>query len=320
MRLPESLQTSIDQIVQASSPNALKKAREALSQEYRQGDFSQSIFSDEGKKLAYLAARFPATYAAIQKVMAEVRERIPGFTCRKILDLGAGPGTATWAALDLMPELEEAALIEKSPGAVGLGKELMRGFPNLKKGEWICRDLESEETFPSADLAIASYSIGELKHPESVIVRLWKADISYLIIIEPGTPRGYRHILSARDQLLRAGAHLIAPCPHSKACPLKDGDWCHFSARLERTKLHRLLKEGSLGYEDEKYSYLIVSRKPVLAPPGSRILRHPQKGSGHVRLALCTDTGQREERVVSRKEKEIYRAARDAEWGGVWYS
>jgi ribosomal protein RSM22 (predicted rRNA methylase) len=47
-------------------------------------------------------------------------------------------------------------------------------------------------------------------------------------------------------------------------------------------------------------------------------VRVPQKGSGHVRLPLCTQEGTLEQKLVTRRSKEAYRAAKDAEWGSPW--
>jgi ribosomal protein RSM22 (predicted rRNA methylase) len=51
-----------------------------------------------------------------------------------------------------------------------------------------------------------------------------------------------------------------------------------------------------------------------LAPASARIVRHPQKHSGHVRLTLCTPQGI-ETRTVTKSQKDQYRSARKAEWG-----
>ena len=315
MRLPEPLQAALDRILSTASPTSLRKAREALTRQYREEKDSAAIFSAEAKRLAYLAVRFPATYSAVSKVLGALKEQVPSFVCKRLLDIGAGPGTATWAALELFPEIEAVSLFEKSQAAIALGKELSQGVEKERREEWLSGDLEQPMAFPSVDLAIASYSLGELRKPEALIERMWAGGPSYLAIVEPGTPRGYRLILSARDLLLKRGAHLVAPCPHATRCPLSGADWCHFSTRLERTSLHRLLKEGALGYEDEKYSFLIASKVPLAGTPSARILRHPQKGSGHVRLVLCQPDGQRKEVIISKKMKEFYKKARNAEWG-----
>jgi ribosomal protein RSM22 (predicted rRNA methylase) len=94
------------------------------------------------------------------------------------------------------------------------------------------------------------------------------------------------------------------------------GDWCHFSQRVQRTAEHRQLKGGSLGYEDEKFSYLVASRM-AFTPAKSRIVRHPRKHTGFLHLNLCTPAGL-ETRTVTKSQKPAYKFARQAEWGDAW--
>jgi ribosomal protein RSM22 (predicted rRNA methylase) len=94
-------------------------------------------------------------------------------------------------------------------------------------------------------------------------------------------------------------------------------DWCHFAERIERSSLHRRLKQGALGYEDEKFSYLIVAKEPH-SLPNARIVRHPQHHSGHTGLTLCTSKGSLEAMTVSRRTPELYKRVRKAEWGDSW--
>lgn len=295
MRLPEELQSAIDRIIENASPKVLAKAREALTSDYREG--KSSPFADEAKRLAYLVARMPATFAAAYKVLGNVPGKV-----RHLLDLGAGPGTVSWAAKELFPELEKLTLIEKSPEAITLGKELM---PNA---EWIQQSLNGP--IPSADVAVLSYVIGELDEVEELIRKCWDA-VECLVIIEPGTMKGAALIRKVRQQLIDLGAHIVAPCPHMLACP---SDWCHFAARVERTRLHRQIKGGALGHEDEKFSYVIAAKSGEPSCE-NRIVRHPMKGSGHVRFTVCAKSGKLEEKIVTRSDKQMYRLARDAEWG-----
>ena len=37
---------------------------------------------------------------------------------------------------------------------------------------------------------------------------------------------------------------------------MKDGNWCHFAKRLERSQIHMAAKDALLGYEDEKFLML----------------------------------------------------------------
>jgi ribosomal protein RSM22 (predicted rRNA methylase) len=312
MQLPEELQLAIEEEIQNASSSLLKKARETLSQTYKDGKSSASIFSSDSQRLAYLIARMPATYAAVYSALQKVPIAPTSF-----LDLGAGPGTVSWAATELFPSLTQITLLERSPEAILLGKRLSQKGPSaLQKAHWIQQCLTQLTSFQAADLAALSYVLGELKDPEKLIQICWNSPIQTFVFIEPGTPKGFQLIRKIRQQWLDLGGYLLAPCAHAFACPIQGNDWCHFSVRIERSRLHRLLKEGSLGYEDEKFSYLVVSRAP--AKLTSRIVRHPQKLSGHVRLTLCTERGQLEEKVVTRSDKASYREARDASWGDPW--
>ena len=44
---------------------------------------------------------------------------------------------------------------------------------------------------------------------------------------------------------------------------MEPDDWCHFTCRVARSRLHKLLKGGEAPYEDEKFAFLAVARQPV---------------------------------------------------------
>lgn len=148
MQLPEELRSAIDQMVENTPQNILRKATESLSQHYREGKVSP--FSDEAKRLAYLGARMPATYASIYKVLQQVA--LTGH----VLDLGAGPGTASWALFELFPALERVTLIEKSQEAIALGKKLFENHPSFHKATWIHKSIT--DPIPKADAQLFLYT------------------------------------------------------------------------------------------------------------------------------------------------------------------
>lgn len=186
---------------------------------------------------------------------------------------------------------------------------LAAGRELLPDARWVQGDV-SDARGP-ADLVLASYVLGELREP--VAARLWEQATDTIAFIEPGTPAGYRRILDARAAVIEAGGHTVAPCPHDLPCPLPADDWCHFAVRLPRSKLHRRAKGAELGYEDEKFSYAVLSREPV-PKAAARIIRQPQVRSGHVILATCEPDGIHA-RTVSRKQGALYKEAKDAAWG-----
>jgi ribosomal protein RSM22 (predicted rRNA methylase) len=98
---------------------------------------------------------------------------------------------------------------------------------------------------------------------------------------------------------------------------MSETDWCHSSIRLPRSAHHQHAKSAALSYEDEKFSYLALTRAVPSARPASRIVKRPVMHSGHVQVDLCTDQGL-VRTTVSRRHGDLYRAARKAEWGDDW--
>jgi len=264
---------------------------------------------------AYLVTRMPATYAAALAVLGEVRARLGETAIETVLDVGAGTGAAALAALECWGRSTRVTMMERD----GVFTEAARQW--LPDARVVADDLMRVESLPPHDLVIAAYSLGELGRPEvdrpKVDERwaelLWSAARVAVVVIEPGTPRGYALALAVRDQLLKAGAYMAAPCPAASACPVRAPDWCHFAARVERSSLHRRIKDAELGYEDEKFSYVALAREAVCLPR-ARIIRRPQHAPGLIELRTCTPDGLGAE-AVRKRDRGAYRAARHAGWG-----
>jgi ribosomal protein RSM22 (predicted rRNA methylase) len=299
VQLPPHVRTAIEERATALSFPALKRAATALSDAYRNGK-PPRIRSDEDVA-AYLTTRMPATYAAARAVLDE----LPDLAVASILDVGAGSGAASLAVKDRFPGAREFTLIERDPSLADAAREW------LPDARVLAADLTGMGELPVHDLVIAAYSLGEIE--QDLIAKLWASARIALVVIEPGTPRGSERVAAMREQLLSLNAFMAAPCPAAMRCPLVRPDWCHFAARVERSSLHRKLKDGELGYEDEKYSYVAVTREAVTLG-GSRVLRHPQHRPGLIELELCTVEGPRTERVIKR-DRDRFRAARKANWG-----
>ena len=299
---------------------AFSKAFFKISSRYREGEESGRFLQEEEDRLAYLFTRLPGTFSAICRVLQESKERAPLFSPTSLLDVGAGPGTGMWAALHVLDTLTSCTLLEKDTAFMSIGKQLVKNssFSFAKEASWKCCDLELLEKVEPHDLVLLSYSIGEIPEGrwQTLLPVLWKATKQAICIIEPGTPRGYSRLMKIREILLGLGGHLWAPCPHALRCPLIQGDWCHFSVRVPRSSLHRNLKGAALSYEDEKYSYLLFGKEPA-QPVTGRILRHPQKRSGHVEFVVCQKEGI-QKKITSKKEGDLYKQQKKLEWGDSW--
>src|SRR5690606_20518544 len=101
---------------------------------------------------------------------------------------------------------------------------------------------------------------------------------------------------------------------HQKPCPLAAPDWCHFSRRVARSKLHRLTKNADVPWEDEKFIFLAASRMP--APDRTaRILAPPLTAKGRIALKLCLPDGSAAEEIFSKRDGEIFKHVRRLDWG-----
>ncbi len=311
MVMPPALQSAVADWLLRQGGGNRRDASAALSGTYRAGGGSQHV-----DLAAYLTVRLPATHAAISRVLAELAARRPDFAPATMLDAGAGPGTASWAAVEHWPEIGGFTFLDTSPAFLSLAGELARsGPPALAAAERRNGNFAAMPAGLAADLVVAAYALAELHIADvpQVSDSLWRASRRALVLVEPGTPQGFARIRQARDHLLRAGAVPVAPCPHTMACPLASDDWCHFAVRLARSRAHMHAKAARVPFEDEKFSYLIASRDG--APTGgARVLRPPARAKPWVDLRLCAE-GNAENRRIARRDGPAYKQAKDMSWG-----
>jgi ribosomal protein RSM22 (predicted rRNA methylase) len=313
--LPAELKAALDAKLHGVSRNDTAERAALISRTYRDGGNSGAIRS-EADALAYALARMPATYAAVTASLNALREINPRFAPTSLLDVGAGPGTASWAAAEAFSSLTDFTLLDANSALRALALDLGHDSARLNKmtyqrGEARAALVAAE----AADLVVASYVIAELNEMERSALAglMWTKTRDTLLIVEPGTPAGYARIIALRAQLIALGAHVAAPCPHDGPCPLASPDWCHFTQRLPRLRAHKQIKGAELPFEDEKFSYVVLTRSPVEQHP-ARVLTQPVVGKVEVTAKLCTSDGLAVARVPSRAKTE-YARARRWRWG-----
>jgi ribosomal protein RSM22 (predicted rRNA methylase) len=313
--LPAELRAALEAKLEGLSRNDVAARAALISRTYREGGGSGAIKS-EMDALAYALARMPATYAAVSACLNALLEARPDFAPERLLDIGAGPGTASWSAGEAFPSLKSFALLDANQVLRTLALDLLTGSTRLaglhyEPGEARASLARAEP----ADFVVASYLIGELGETERAALAeaMWAKTRDTLVVIEPGTPAGYARIIALREQLIAAGAHVLAPCPHDRQCPLVPPDWCHFSQRLARSRAHKQVKGADVPFEDERFSYVALTREPVFEHP-SRVLAQPATGKAGISARLCTPAGVTLAKVP-RRDKEAYAKARHWRWG-----
>ena len=320
--LPPALRAAIDLGLEGRARKGLAVRAGALSEGYRTGRASSTLVRGVEDALAYALTRTPATYAAVRRALEETHAVDPDFRPLSLLDAGAGPGGAGWAALDAFPGITEVTRLDHNAAFLDLAGSLAAEGPEaLAHARRLQADLAAGE-LPAesrADLVIAAYALTEIAPGAlpGAISRLWAATGSRILIVEPGTPEGWRRGLEVRRELIALGAQILAPCPHSALCPIAAPDWCHFSQRLPRSRDHRRAKGGEAPFEDEKFFWIAAARAGpgVPAPTVSRVIAPPRTSKAGVRLRLCRPDGTVADIDFPRRDRAALARVRRLDWG-----
>jgi len=168
-------------------------------------------------------------------------------------------------------------------------------------------------------------------------------DDGVLVVIEPGSPKGFRFIHDLRQWVInkpRSDASIIAPCPHHMECPIapKTNNWCHFSQlsnKWEKSVFPRPSSEKPI--HNEKFCYLAVKKGKTaneVYKTGEeaktneeksffweRILRPVIKKHKHSIIDICTTEGKFERRIISKSHGTLggYKTSKKLHWGDLWY-
>lgn len=315
MDLPIELKIATEKLIEGYKQAQLKKVFQKLSERYRyEGGEGKKLLSQYIEAVVYSLVRLPATFGAVTDAIQYSLEYFDG-EIESLLDVGAGTGAATWAIVNAL-SIKQVTCLEREKVMRQVGEMLMKeGSDELINAKWISADLTSSDIVVSADLVVSSYVINEMakEDRQKVLENLWNATNKMLLIVEPGTPAGFGIMKEARGYILSKGGYVLAPCPHMGECKISDDDWCHFTCRVQRSKIHKLLKEADVAYEDEKYSYMAFVKEEISGAK-ARILRHPYIEKGKISLELC---GHNENKKVSitKKDGKLFKIARKAKHG-----
>lgn len=306
MEFPLHIREKIERLAENEDIKRLSEAARRLSENYRREENISA--SSRSEILAYSAVRMPATFGAVSRALELALEDFDG-EINSVLDAGAGTGAASIAAEELI-DCENILCLERDRNMLELGQQF------VDNAEWAERDITKGIT-ETADLVICSYCLNELpeKQRRFVTAELARAADKLLLIVEPGTPKSFDLMRLTRKQLIDLGLLIQAPCPKNEDCPLPDNDWCHFTVRVARSRLHKQLKNANVPYEDEKFCFLAAVKEPA-SNKTPRIIRRPTIESGKITLKLCSEDGI-SDKIVTRSSP-LFKRARKSETGDTF--
>ncbi len=316
MNLPLSIKNKIESKLENIDLTQLKKVSFELSNRYlNKSGKGDPLIINELDALVYASIRMPATYGVCYEVLEHVKEFFD-FDIDDVVDIGSGTGSASFASFDIFRP-KKIMCLETNPFMRKVGEYLFKDEEINDAASYIEFDL-NDGLNTCGDLLVSSFVLNELSQSdrEKAIIDMFNHTNKVLVIIEPGTPKGFQIIKEVRKILLDKGGYIIAPCPHMNKCPIEENDWCHFSSRISRSKLHKLLKEGDAPFEDEKYSYIAISKLECHRAE-NRVMRHPIINKGFVNLEVCSSDGYKKV-TITRKEKDKYKMAKKLKVGDTF--
>lgn len=327
LSLPPKLETAIENALKDLPSSQWVSVAQDLSERYRaeqRGGHVKPVKAPvlaTGKKaaLGYVALILPATYAQLRGAMAATSPRIPNWQPRTLLDIGSGPGTALWAAIQQWPTLENLTAWERETAFIELGQALVQDSDNaaLQNTKWERIHLENILPIDNRqyDLIVLGHVLNELEADlrKRVVSYAWEHCTGVLLLVEPGTSAAFPVVKEARQQLVDVGAETIAPCAHNGEC-LLTGDWCHFPQKINRPGFQRRAKNATAGWEESKFSYAAMARFAPEKPIWGRLIHQPYLHKAYAELTISSRDGINKHRVPKR-DKAAYNEAKDLAWG-----
>lgn len=303
MQLPENVEYRLNQIIDELKPSNLKNVQKNLTDKYKnQSGTGKSLISSSDDSLLYAISRMPATFVVDYSLISLLMAQNLIKDISSVFDVGSGTGAGYFAVTNLDKNID-ISLFERD-------KNMVYIFDKFETGKKVINfDVTSDNFETNADLVMTSYMLSELADNDRLAAaeKLFNAAEKYLLIIDTGTPKVWQQMMEIKTHLESLGGKTLAPCMSEK-CPLEN-DYCQFYARVERSSLHRIIKDGSLPFEDEKYFYLLVSKTNENKPSLSRIIRRPQIKPNIVTLTLCDNNGV-SKKDFSKRNKETFKKAK----------
>ena len=320
MKLPDLLENAIENEVSKYDIKVLKEKALNLSNRYMTEERKGKTFiNDFLVAVAYSVIRMPATYSAIRESLEKTLEIYnPGI--KSVLDIGSGTGAAEWVIDDIL-DVDDITCLEREKDMRDISKIYFSYNENLKSVKFIDADILKEDLNLKKDLCILSYMINELDEHKrlEIVKKALNATNKIMLIVEPGTPEGFNNIKKIRDFAYEEGYSIIAPCTgFCGRCDIKEDDWCASSIRVQRTKIHKYLKDADVPFEDEKFSYIAISKEKIDLNDNEylRILRHPKIENGRVTVKFCQN-GEIIEKVITKKDKELFKKVKKKNIGDI---
>ncbi len=182
---------------------------------------------------------------------------------KNILDFGAGPGSCSWAAMQIFNSISSASFVEHNPFMANVLEKSIKTISN--KIKFNCYENLSDLPDEKYDLILSGNAINELSFNDASetifkFVELM-SDNGILLILEPGSKEITRNLMTIREVLvkdknLKNYINILYPCTHKNSCKLLNDNtqWCHSDVFFDRTETIRYF-DSQLGLNKHTVSF-----------------------------------------------------------------
>lgn len=323
--LPEKIERAITDMLAAQDSDEWVQRAVHLHEQYtgRVSNVGKVPLNTKHDSSAYLALRIPATYAQIFGALDQVKELLPNWHPKTLLDIGSGPGSASWSAKEIWPSLSESTSLDQHFDFLTIGKQLQKSADIDMAMDWKQMDLRKGMAGISKqfDIVVIANVLNELSPAagDKIIGQAFDLCRSMLVIIEPGTPTGSSITENASRKLSKAG-NLLAPYIENTFVPKSDY-YIHFSQRFIRPEFQRRIRQHmrdtslmASDWEDTKYGYTVISKIEPEVQPWGRCIGPVQIQKGFLEIPVLTKDGIEKIKVMKR-DHDQYTFAKDIKWG-----
>ncbi|KAG0227072.1 37S ribosomal protein S22 [Actinomortierella wolfii] len=258
---------------------------------------------------AYVAALAPSAYSAVYNVLNEVKKRVPGFNPTTFFDFGTGPGTAIWAAEEHWKGQMQYTGIDSSLPMLEIAENVISSISdedNLMSRVTLKPFMSYGSEAAKYDIVMSAFTLSEitsLSMRRSTLQHLWDSTKDMLILVDRGTPNGFRILAEAREQILGLDKEVFKPkakydhmgniLPEEEPAPTEPA----YVLAPKRTK------HSKENYEDSKYTYVILRKgsRPSLT---DEVKQYYQKKQQDAFSALLAEQEEKEQDENNDKKKK----------------
>lgn len=323
--LPTNIEQNIDSILKSEfAPDWIRSALR-LSSEYRAERVVsvKRFVKTKNDVFGYIALRSPSTYSQIYTALSQIKEVLPSWNPKTMLDIGSGPGTAIWAVSTIFPEIIKVTALEREAEFIEVGKRILSEHRNIIV-DWKNIDLTAEENSDANtyDIVVISSALNELddKTQVKILNFAFERCNGVLLITEPGTPFGYSVFRNCAKILEAFSGDFIAPYIGGKYV---DSEEVQFSARIKRPDFQKRVRQNqrkqdhknnnrllpASDWEESNFYYFAYSKIPSEIFGKGRVIGNPSVNKGYVYIDILKSEAVSKIQILKR-DKDAFKLSK----------